>query len=162
MSSPNSFEMPVSTAPSTETTPGTTPTLLALPVSTGIPFPMSVIMSTVAASSLDSSSTPAMSSSILNQFKETEKAGLEQHKVIEDLEKEVGELTSKKENLMNKIDENRAKISKTQKDHVEMKGKLDSIKTSLKATRKMLSDSKEEMAGSNQRINLLREMTRVF
>ena len=71
-------------------------------------------------------------------------------------------MTSRKEDLLKKIDENKAQVSKNQHNNEEMKGKLDSIKTSLKAAKKTLSDSKEEMSGSNQRINLLREMTRVF
>lgn len=115
-----------------------------------------------AVSSETSSSTASASSNILSQIKESEKSTIEKLKVVKDLEKEVNELTSTKENLIKQMDDNIKVLSAGQAEHQELQKDLDVVKVSLLAAKEMLGKrKKEEERGTKQRIDLLREMTRV-
>ena len=96
----------------------------------------------------------------MKEIKKLEQAGLEETNFLKELEEEIFTLTSKKERLTKKLDDNKVKMDEKSAEYQIKKRELDEVRIAVAAAKQMLRTRKRPICYTS-RIELLEETTEV-
>ena len=96
----------------------------------------------------------------MKEIKKLEQAGLEETNFLKELEEEIFTLTSKKERLTKKLDDNKVKRDEKSAEYQIKKRELDEVRIAVAAAKQMLRTRKRPISYM-PRIELLEETTKV-